>query len=233
MVILDSNGQEIFRNTTNESGYYQICGLGPGDYRICEIMQTGWIPVDGISCRNITLTCSNISGIDFRNTNCCGSALHLEKTADFGPAPNNPARIGQTITYNITVSNPGNTTLYKVNVTDGKLGLRDQIPSLLPGESRTYNPLYNVTEGDICENITNVVNASAIDSCEKQLSNTSRWNVSVSYTGDIKIDKTANLSCAMVGDVIQYTYNVTNVGDVNLSDVEIEDDLLGPITKQE
>ena len=46
----------------------------------------------------------------------------------------------------------------------------------------------------------------------------------------IDLQKTANTECAEVGETITYTYVVTNVGDSNLTNINLIDDKLGNIT---
>jgi len=215
---------------TNETGYYQFCGLPPGIYNLSEEPKEGWSPV--YVPQQVTLNCSNISGMDFVNSECCGSSLKINKTADFGPSPGNPAGVNQAINYTIIVENTGNETLYQVNVTDDKLGLREEIASLLPGEFRIFNARYVVAEIDLCGNITNIAWANATDPCSKTFHVNASWNVPTSYTAAIEIDKRADVSSAKIGDVINYTYTVTNTGDVNLSDLKIEDDRLGMIDER-
>jgi hypothetical protein len=167
------------------------------------------------------------------------AALTIDKTADFGPKK--PANVGQTISYIIAVKNAGDVTLTKVNVTDRKLGLIKQIPTLMPQATETISASYKVTESDLCgKGINNEAVANATDPCGSVLANVSSgWSVPTDYTAAIKIDKSAeinndstDLSPAKVGDVINYTYNVTNTGNVDLSNVEIEDDKLKPTKKE-
>ena len=215
---------------TNETGYYQFCGLPPGIYNLSEESKEGWSPVS--APQQVTLNCSNTSGMDFVNSECCGSSLKINKTADFGPSPANPAGVNQAINYTIIVENTGNETLYQVNVTDDKLGLREQIASLLPGEFRIFNARYVVAEIDLCGNITNIAWANATDPCSKAFHVSASWSVPTNYTAAIEIDKRADVSSARIGDVINYTYTVTNTGDVNLSGLKIEDDRLGLIDER-
>ena len=46
-------------------------------------------------------------------------------------------------------------------------------------------------------------------------------------TAALKIEKTANKTCVHVGDEIQYTITVTNIGDLDLTDVRVTDAKLG------
>ena len=224
-IVLTNSLGGAMSSLTNETGYYQFCGLPPGIYNLSEEPKEGWSPV--YVPQQVTLNCSNISGMDFVNSECCGSSLKINKTADFGPSPGNPAGVNQAINYTIIVENTGNETLYQVNVTDDKLGLREEIASLLPGEFRIFNARYVVAEIDLCGNITNIAWANATDPCSKTFHVNASWSVPTSYTAAIEIDKRADVSSAKIGDVINYTYTVTNIGDVNLSDLKIEDDRLG------
>jgi hypothetical protein len=230
--IVLSDGQGAAKSVlTNETGYYQFCGLAPGVYNLSEEPKEGWSAVS--TPGQISLNCYDISGMDFVNTECCGSRLKIDKTADFGPSPSNPVGVNQVINYTIIVENIGNETLHLVNVTDDKLGLKEQIASLNPGEFRIYNAKYAVSETDLCQNITNEALANATDPCGKTIDANATWSVPTNYTAAIKIDKRADLPSAEIGDVINYTYTVTNIGDVNLSDLRIEDDKLGIIDARE
>ena len=155
------------------------------------------------------------------------SKVHQNK--DRNSNPNNPAKLGEIIDYSITVTNTGNVTLNNVDITDDKLGLNTRIPELSIGKKEIFNLSYKVSEGDLCGNITNIVKANATDPCGNTLNDTDRWNVPTIYTAAIQIDKSADVSSAKPGDVINYTYNVTNTGNVNLSVLEIKDDKLGLI----
>jgi uncharacterized repeat protein (TIGR01451 family) len=72
------------------------------------------------------------------------AALELTKTADV----TTKVKVGDVITYEITVTNIGDVTLYNVVVVDEKLGLNETIPELAPGESRTFTVEYVVSPDD-------------------------------------------------------------------------------------
>ena len=59
-------GLEMGTRTTDANGDYSFCGLLPGSYRVCEILQPNWVPV-GNECIDVTLECEDSNGNDFRN----------------------------------------------------------------------------------------------------------------------------------------------------------------------
>jgi len=65
--VTDSFGVE-WTTTTNDTGYWQLCGLAPGNYTVCEVPQTGWTAVEPESgCCNVTLDGVNQTNINFKN----------------------------------------------------------------------------------------------------------------------------------------------------------------------
>ena len=72
---------------------------------------------------------------------------------------------GEVITYTITVTNTGNTSLTNVAVKDPKTGLSEVIPTLVPGQSVSFETTYTVTIDDIAaqETILNVATATYTD----------------------------------------------------------------------
>ncbi|MCK4731440.1 MAG: hypothetical protein KAT65_03185 [Methanophagales archaeon] len=65
--VTNSAGVE-WTTTTNDTGYWQVCGLAPGNYTVCEVPQTGWTAVEPESgCRNVTLDGVNQPNINFTN----------------------------------------------------------------------------------------------------------------------------------------------------------------------
>jgi hypothetical protein len=60
-------GLEMGTATTDANGKYSFCGLEPGKYRVCEIMQAGWESV-GEECIDVTLVCDSVEDADFTNT---------------------------------------------------------------------------------------------------------------------------------------------------------------------
>ncbi len=84
---------------TDGTGFWQLCNLTPGDYTVCEVLQSGWIQARPVGCYNRTLVNESISNLDFYNDPSCN--LTLTKTTDKATA-----KRGEDITYNITLTNP-------------------------------------------------------------------------------------------------------------------------------
>jgi PKD repeat protein len=63
-------------DVTDGNGYYEICGLLPGDYTVCEDLKGGWVNITP-TCFDVTLVCSNVT-VDFENDpngSICGFKL--------------------------------------------------------------------------------------------------------------------------------------------------------------
>ena len=85
-------------------------------------------------------------------------AIQFTKTADVTEVK----EIGEVITYTLTVTNTGNGTLTDVIITDPMTGLDKNIGTLLPGEVKTEETTYTVTDSDLQkESILNVATVKA------------------------------------------------------------------------
>jgi len=146
---------------------------------------------------------------------------------------------GDVITYTYTVTNTGDVVLSFVYVDDDLLGsVSLNETSLAPGEWATGTLCYTVTLEDCDSDIVNVAlaNGSYCDvSGSGYVEDTATEIVSIECDNNpgIEIVKEANVETATVGDVITYTYTVTNTGDVVLSFVYVDDDLLGSVSLNE
>ena len=156
---------------------------------------------------------------------------------------------GDVVDYTVLVTNTGNTVLSNVVVTDSFEGGSDVTISgpasgdansnglLDPGETWTYTYTYTATQDDIDSNggdddgtLDNVATVNA-DSAATDSSVTDNDDASVEVcpAPGIAIDKVAALDddgdCVDEdGDIINYTYSVTNTGNVALDNVVVVDD---------
>lgn len=86
--------------------------------------------------------------------------LYLEKTSD----KEGEVKLGETLKYTVRVLNNGNETLTDVTVTDEMTGDVWEAGTLKPGESRTFETKYTVTEADLRKgSVLNRVTATGKD----------------------------------------------------------------------
>ncbi|MEB2782313.1 PKD domain-containing protein, partial [Algoriphagus sp. C2-6-M1] len=136
------------------------------------------------------------------------------------------ANVDETITYTFLVSNGGDVSLSNISVTDPLPGLSTPIyvsgdtgddGILATDEIWTYTATYSVTQDDI--NTGQVDNTATADSNESE-EDTDDETVLLAQDASIMIEKTASQSTYnAAGDVITYTFEVTNNGNVTLTEV--------------
>jgi uncharacterized repeat protein (TIGR01451 family) len=162
-------------------------------------------------------------------------AIALNKTAE--PTQ---AHVGDNITYTYTISNAGNTPLYDILVTDEMVGTityednyqsgdADEDEVLDVDETWIFTTIYTITEGE-GDSLVNTASVSGTDALSLPVGSESSATVDILPT--IAINKTAEPTQAHVGDNITYTYDVTNPGNVPLSNVSVTDDLISDIILQ-
>ena len=143
--------------------------------------------------------------------------------------------LGDTLTYTFSVTNDGNVNLTSVDVTDPMTGLSAiscGATSLVPNESTTCTATYVVTQADVDAGwINNTATANGTPPIGGNVTDTDNETVNVPQDPSIDVVKTSDATGTnQVGDVITYTYTVTNDGDVTLTGVTVDDDLDGPVT---
>jgi hypothetical protein len=78
---------------------------------------------------------------------------------------------------------------------------------------------------------TDIVIAFGVDDDGEEINGSAEATVSITPAlPGIEVTKTASMETATVGQTITYTYQVTNTGNVNLTDVSASDDKLGAVT---
>ena len=177
----------------------------------------------GVSCRE------NISAYDDETVNLPQNPkLSIEKTGVFDSGSDNIANPGDLITYTFNVTNIGNITLTGITVTDPLLGgalVSCSRDTLLVGGSTTCTATYPVTQDDI--DAGEVKNTATADSDESD-EVTDDAIVELPQKPGLSIDKSATSSTySKVGDIITYTFTITNTGNITLSNISVEDSLVG------
>jgi hypothetical protein len=72
--VKNSTGAIVATTATDKGGYWQVCGLAPGNYTVCEVLQPGWRIIEPeFGCQNVSLGAVNITDLNFTNCECNGS----------------------------------------------------------------------------------------------------------------------------------------------------------------
>ncbi|MHB8101622.1 MAG: beta strand repeat-containing protein [Methanosarcina sp.] len=165
-------------------------------------------------------------------------ALNITKTAD----PETYNVVDQTITYNYNVTNTGNVPVSGITVTDDKASvLLDNNEDLAPGTSVNGTATYTITQDDIhAGSVTNNANATGTFNGQEVKSDNVTATVTAIQNPNYTIDKTvtdvagkgSSVNVTKAGDVIAYQVKVTNDGNIDLTNVKVNDsltNLTGPV----
>jgi len=145
---------------------------------------------------------------------------------------------GDTITYNVTVTNDGNVTLDPVTVTDSgdAITCPADLAPLGPGASGVCTATHTITQDDIDAGAySNTATAVGHPPHGDDVTGSDTETITFSTTASIAVDKTGSLEVgsdgkATPGDVISYTVTVTNTGNVTLTNVTVTDPLVTNLT---
>ncbi|MFC0261598.1 DUF7507 domain-containing protein, partial [Fontibacter flavus] len=151
-------------------------------------------------------------------------SLTISKTVD---ATNISAP--QDLTYTITVTNTGNVSLTGVAVTDPfaggatlESGDADNDGVLDIGEAWVYSAVYAATQSDIDagDDLVNTAYVNTNETSEQSATATT----TITQNASIIINKTADKTVGILeGDLITYTYVVTNTGNVSINNISVDD----------
>jgi len=163
---------------------------------------------------------SDVNSNEAKVTLTAAPALTITKTQKSSV----PANIGDSLVYEIVVTNTGNVTLHNVDVTDANATISNcDIPAatLSVGASITCTATHVATEADF--NAGKIVNVAHAASDETDGNSN---EVESSLTSDPSMSVTKSItsgSPAQVGDVITYSITLTNTGNVTLHNVYLSD----------
>lgn len=154
-------------------------------------------------------------------------AITLEKTANL--ADGATGAVGDTVEYTFTATNTGDQTLTGVVIDDPKPGLSaldytwPGEPGVLePGESVTATATYQVTESDRDNRIIqNSATVSGNPPTGPPVTDEDTADVTLPDSPAIELVKTGAIAdgdAGVSGDTIEYTFTVTNTGNVTLTE---------------
>ncbi len=152
-------------------------------------------------------------------------------------SPNPVTAAGQTVTYTFLVTNTGNVTMKNIDIDESAFsgtGTLSAITcpagaaSLAPGAHVSCTATYTVTQADIDAGVvSNTATASGQDPAGDTVASApSTAMLSVTADPGLTLVKSASSSGGAeyhVGDVITYSFLVTNTGNVTITDVAIDD----------
>ncbi|SEH57123.1 MULTISPECIES: isopeptide-forming domain-containing fimbrial protein [unclassified Leifsonia] len=161
------------------------------------------------------------------------SGIAIVKTAN----PATVGKAGDTVAYSFRVTNTGNTTLTGVTVNEGAFtgtGTLSAVTcpagaaSLAPGVSVICTASYTLTQADVdAGQVANTATATGTDpSGSTEVSQPSTAIVGVTPDPSISVVKSASPSDAAhytVGQVVTYSFLVTNTGNTTLTNVGIDE----------
>lgn len=146
---------------------------------------------------------------------------------------NNGNDINDVIEYTITVENTGNVTIDNIVITDPLIPslTGGAVGSLAPGESAQATGSYTIVESDIWENgVFNIATAEGVDKDQQVIMTTAGAEVKVAMVNpslELKKESDAGDAVLEIGDQVEYTFTLKNIGNVTLTDVDVVDAAIG------
>lgn len=141
---------------------------------------------------------------------------------------------GDTIDYTFTITNDGTVTVRAIDLADD---LVDDIAfgswpgvegELAPGQSVEATASYTVTQADAdAGEVLNEATVTGTTDAHGTVEDVDDHVQPLGAAGGIEIDKSHDPVTGVVGDVIDYSFVVTNTGGVTLRDVTVSDELDG------
>ena len=123
-IFIDENGDGLLNGEeqsvqTGEGGSYELGGLRPGTYRVCEVGQPGWIQTHPLNselnnCYEATIT----SGDNIQNTDFGNQEIKLGFTLGKSNDKSSGANAGDTVTFALHLTNTSNQEIHNLKVTD-------------------------------------------------------------------------------------------------------------------
>ncbi|QOW24193.1 Ig-like domain-containing protein [Lysobacter sp. H23M47] len=153
------------------------------------------------------------------------ASLSLVKT---GTANGNA--VGDTISYSFLVTNTGNVTIEDLVVTDPLLAgaITCPVTTLAPGASTTCTADYTLTQADIDGGeVVNTATAGGKTPGDDPIdSPPSTVTTPITPAASLSLVKTGSANGNAVGETITYSFEVTNTGNVTITDLVVTDPLL-------
>ena len=216
--------------------------LAPGDSTTCTATYTlTQADVDaGEVINNATATGTDPTGTDATATDSTTTpippdpSIGLDKlSGGVTDVDGNGQDAGDTVAYSFVVTNTGNVTLDPVSVDDPLVGpVTCPVTQLAPGDSTTCSATYTLTQEDVDAGVvTNEATANGTPPTGADVTATDTIDTPIGAGPAITLDKQAGVPTGNnAGDTIDYTFVVTNSGNVTLTGVSVDDPVAGAVT---
>ena len=233
-------------------------GLAPGDTETCTASTSYVVTQADVDRGGVTDTATATGG-DLQGDTATSPpstvstaslpipAVSVDKTATVTPAADqNAVKVSDTIQYSYKVTNVGNVDLASVAVFDPSAGSvtcpTPAAPGLAPGaaETCTADHPYTVTQADVdagevddtatATGTDNQGNTSAPSNPSTATVLAVTGNASVLIAKSAAVSPSGDQNAVKVGDTVQYSYKVTNTGNITLTSVAVNDPSAGNVT---
>jgi uncharacterized repeat protein (TIGR01451 family) len=156
-----------------------------------------------------------------------GAGLSISKSA----APT-LAAVGDSITYTYTITNNGPVIIDSIALTDDPLGTIDLggVTSLNAGGTTAATATYIVVEADLPGPLVNTATVSGTDPDDNTVTASATASVGLTGNASLQLTKSADRSSASPHQTINYSYSITNNGNVTINNLSLQDDKLGALS---
>ena len=240
MTIVEQDGVEI----TGQSVFENV---EPGEvmtttarYTVCEadILAGGFTNIATVEFADGP----SFPGKDDVDVEESNAHLTVSKSTTSEPAEGEVYKLGETLTYEVTVTNDGNLTIENVQVVDELEGAvlaegeTAEIGALAPGESATRHFSYTVTQADVLAGrVSNVATATGTSPdpekpeapVEPGAAEDPVETPHASLFASKVASDPANGQTFKLGEQISYTIEVVNNGNLAITGITVKDDLTG------
>ncbi len=199
--------------------------LSAGTYSVSETTPEGWSET-GNTCQNVIVGVEDTKTCTITNTKYV-PVIQVVKSS----TTTEITYAGQIVPYVFTVTNEGNQTLTGVTVEDDKCDTApiynsgdDGDNKLQTNETWIYNCSHTVTQAEM-DTGGNLSNNVTVDSVESP-SDTDTKDIPITQTPAINVVKSSTTeSITTAGQVVPYTFTVSNEGNLTLSEITVVDEL--------
>lgn len=212
--------------------------LGPGASITC----TGSYTVTQADIDDVLVT--NIATARARSTTTGQFAIDTDDavinrafpamTADKATTATNYTSVGQVIPYTYVITNTGNTQIDAIAVADNRIPVVScPVTTLAVGASTTCTGDYTITQADIDSgSVTNLMTATGTPPAGSLAAITDTVTITAAAASPaLTLDKSStSATYAALGEVVPYTYLVSNTGNVTISALVVTDDRITAVT---